>query len=420
MGTAACAQAPSVRTGSQSHQLTPVVFDAPALSPASKDENIYGRWARLSTQRRRHPICMLHLASTAHHPVVIERQNQYNFKVFVEDLSCRTYHTHSQIQQRQRTAEAASVRTESHPRKMTAHPSLIRRQAWQSPNPEEGRRLGVPDTSIVTGPSAIIDLCMLRDGRAVRKESTGSATAVGEIVRSWKHRTHNCTCVPWSLPLSQCTVCRTPTLAIGQSIIMAAFVRSPSVQGAQHAAQAQLPLPSVPTASRRFRPCAEALTGARALRSSRQRTPGRNAILCAAESNGTPPDFKAWESVITHVKQRDDIKKIMLFGAGPIVIGQVRKLIIALVPQITVQPYTLISCTAANRLGSKPRTRRVFMLLTSQHVCWRRRASLTTRAPRHARPSGLLPSHPAAASPPMSSAAGSVSATASTWSAVLN
>ncbi len=43
-----------------------------------------------------------------------------------------------------------------------------------------------------------------------------------------------------------------------------------------------------------------------------------------ALSNGTPPDFKAWESVVSTVKQRDDIKTIMLFGAGPIVIGQVQ------------------------------------------------------------------------------------------------
>lgn len=43
-----------------------------------------------------------------------------------------------------------------------------------------------------------------------------------------------------------------------------------------------------------------------------------------ASSNGVPADFKAWESVVSTVKQRDDIKTIMLFGAGPIVIGQVR------------------------------------------------------------------------------------------------
>lgn len=57
---------------------------------------------------------------------------------------------------------------------------------------------------------------------------------------------------------------------------------------------------------------------------------GGHRVVCSAVadkpvvSNGAPAsDFKAWESVITSVKQRDDIKTIMLFGAGPIVIGQV-------------------------------------------------------------------------------------------------
>jgi hypothetical protein len=63
---------------------------------------------------------------------------------------------------------------------------------------------------------------------------------------------------------------------------------------------------------------------------ARQQRHGGHLVLCSAvaekpvASNGAPAgDFKAWESVITSVKQRDDIKTIMLFGAGPIVIGQV-------------------------------------------------------------------------------------------------
>ena len=63
---------------------------------------------------------------------------------------------------------------------------------------------------------------------------------------------------------------------------------------------------------------------------ARQQRQGGHRVVCSAVaeklvvSNGAPAgDFKAWESVITSVKQRDDIKTIMLFGAGPIVIGQV-------------------------------------------------------------------------------------------------
>jgi carbamoyl-phosphate synthase large subunit len=62
---------------------------------------------------------------------------------------------------------------------------------------------------------------------------------------------------------------------------------------------------------------------------ARQQRQGGHRVVCSAVadkpvvSNGAPAsDFKAWESVITSVKQRDDIKTIMLFGAGPIVIGQ--------------------------------------------------------------------------------------------------
>lgn len=65
---------------------------------------------------------------------------------------------------------------------------------------------------------------------------------------------------------------------------------------------------------------------------ARQQRRGGQQVLCSAaadkpvNTNGAPAtDFKAWESVITSVKQRDDIKTIMLFGAGPIVIGQVRR-----------------------------------------------------------------------------------------------
>lgn len=40
-------------------------------------------------------------------------------------------------------------------------------------------------------------------------------------------------------------------------------------------------------------------------------------------STAAVADFKAWENVKSLVPKRDDIKTIMLFGAGPIVIGQV-------------------------------------------------------------------------------------------------
>ena len=44
-----------------------------------------------------------------------------------------------------------------------------------------------------------------------------------------------------------------------------------------------------------------------------------------ASNGAAPPDFKAWENIAPRIKRRDDIKTIMLFGAGPIVIGQVRE-----------------------------------------------------------------------------------------------
>jgi hypothetical protein len=44
-----------------------------------------------------------------------------------------------------------------------------------------------------------------------------------------------------------------------------------------------------------------------------------------ASNGAAPPDFKAWENIAPRIKLRDDIKTIMLFGAGPIVIGQARE-----------------------------------------------------------------------------------------------
>ena len=45
----------------------------------------------------------------------------------------------------------------------------------------------------------------------------------------------------------------------------------------------------------------------------------------AGASNGTgaPPAFLAWAETSTS-KKRDDLKRILIIGAGPIVIGQVR------------------------------------------------------------------------------------------------
>ena len=69
----------------------------------------------------------------------------------------------------------------------------------------------------------------------------------------------------------------------------------------------------------RSRPCA-----------NKRSQPARVSAIAAppapTTSNGAaPPDFKAWENVAPRVKLRDDIKTIMLFGAGPIVIGQARE-----------------------------------------------------------------------------------------------
>lgn len=44
----------------------------------------------------------------------------------------------------------------------------------------------------------------------------------------------------------------------------------------------------------------------------------------ATDNGAVPVDFKAWENTTSSVKKRTDIKTIMLLGAGPIVIGQVR------------------------------------------------------------------------------------------------
>jgi hypothetical protein len=44
----------------------------------------------------------------------------------------------------------------------------------------------------------------------------------------------------------------------------------------------------------------------------------------AAPEKATPEPFSAWSTAIERIPKRTDLKTIMILGAGPIVIGQVR------------------------------------------------------------------------------------------------
>ncbi len=55
----------------------------------------------------------------------------------------------------------------------------------------------------------------------------------------------------------------------------------------------------------------------------RRAQPARRVVQQIANSSANGTEFKAWENVTSLIPKRDDIKTIMLFGAGPIVIGQV-------------------------------------------------------------------------------------------------
>jgi hypothetical protein len=48
------------------------------------------------------------------------------------------------------------------------------------------------------------------------------------------------------------------------------------------------------------------------------------AVAAPEKTLTTPPPFEAW-STGAKVKKREDIKTIMILGAGPIIIGQVRQ-----------------------------------------------------------------------------------------------
>ena len=89
----------------------------------------------------------------------------------------------------------------------------------------------------------------------------------------------------------------------------------------QGAALVLLPAPRpVPAISLRHRPgtpLSEAIAARRAAQ------PVRRAVQQIVSSTANGADFKAWENVTSLIRKREDIKTIMLFGAGPIVIGQV-------------------------------------------------------------------------------------------------
>lgn len=48
-------------------------------------------------------------------------------------------------------------------------------------------------------------------------------------------------------------------------------------------------------------------------------------VLAAAGDNGTSNGVLPWQAAMDEIKKRSDIKSIMIIGAGPIVIGQVRQ-----------------------------------------------------------------------------------------------
>ena len=47
-------------------------------------------------------------------------------------------------------------------------------------------------------------------------------------------------------------------------------------------------------------------------------------MRCVVQAVAAPGGFTAWDTAVQRVPKRTDIKTIMLLGAGPIVIGQVR------------------------------------------------------------------------------------------------
>ena len=51
---------------------------------------------------------------------------------------------------------------------------------------------------------------------------------------------------------------------------------------------------------------------------------GRSGMRRAIQAVAAPGNFTAWDTAVQRVPKRTDIKTIMLLGAGPIVIGQVR------------------------------------------------------------------------------------------------
>lgn len=63
---------------------------------------------------------------------------------------------------------------------------------------------------------------------------------------------------------------------------------------------------------------------AKATRSRSQRTAAVAVTASTASSNG---NVLPWQAAMDEVKKRKDLKSIMIIGAGPIVIGQVRGLV---------------------------------------------------------------------------------------------
>ena len=82
--------------------------------------------------------------------------------------------------------------------------------------------------------------------------------------------------------------------------------------------------------------------GSARMRASRSRP---RAVLAGpvAAAPAEPPSFAAWESKLANKFRRTDIKRILILGAGPIVIGQVRGNSAHMLPRA---PRTLSSATA--------------------------------------------------------------------------
>lgn len=89
--------------------------------------------------------------------------------------------------------------------------------------------------------------------------------------------------------------------------------------------------------------------------------------LCVQASSGNG-SLLPWQAAMDEVKKRQDLKSIMIIGAGPIVIGQVVHS-----PLLTTPVVSKPQATAQVANGS--------------FTC--RLASLTTQAPRRANPSGV-------------------------------